>query len=612
MFFLQILYPTALPKNNQSTVNQSPNYLYHYLCKIYFCVISTSSIGRNFVHHYYYSMAYYKIIKGSRYDRDLIDAADNFTKGRGEYQISFDEMQTLVGMAGDGLVVTEIERNTLRYIATNYPLTEKAKQWYAEQDPAAAGGSPIQITIQKVLKEKYGLLHLQCKIEDSTVEQYLADSFRKWEAIFTAAIGAYLNGSQGQLSFIARVRERDLQFKTLQDPTPLLKSYLDRGTIYLIPPDTSATNDLPYDLPHVLDAENFWTFVLKTPDFEPIEFFAFVSRGNPTDYSIGKFSRKADIEQTIQSVIRQYTGFEGLKWNIPTDEVKKQIAILPDQNFGNALFSALNTGIFNQESSFSFGDFIRQEVWPDPETPISTEMRAYVNTGTLHLVPLDYRLQTNNGTALFPVPEQFSFWLDGEWIFGLEMPKKTNARFVINTPRDGNDGDTGWINGFLDENLPVEVLLQNVVEKEFKLEGLQLTIDVADYDTQRLQFGRSWQHLPGLVRLAINTMLHDYLTPNSVFNVVAKRHEDDVVATDFDDPKEYRAAIRHLIENYLRKNAVLQLRPINPDENMAENGATMEKNWLFRAVLEDLLDHYFWIIIQRRPDDDERPYNFVF
>jgi hypothetical protein len=555
-------------------------------------------------------MTYYKIIGGKRYDRRLLDAADNFTKGRGEFQISLEEIQALFQQANDGSAMTDIEKETLLYIAGRYPLTEKAKKWFAEQ-ALQHGGSTVQMTIQKVLRQRYGLTNIKCPIDDNTVTQYLADSIRNWEAVLTAAVGAFLRYSQGQLSFVARVAQRDGMYQEQSDPTPLLLSYLDRGTLFLIPRDAIASTELPYDLPHVLDSENVWTFVFQTPDFEPIEFFAFVSRGNPFEYSIGQFSKKAGLERTIQAAIRQFVFFNRMQWDIPADEVARQLAILPGQNFGNALFSALNAGIFNQESSFSFGDFIRQEIWPDPETSIQDEMRAYANSGTLYLIPLDYRAQTDNGTAVFPIPEQFSFWMDGEWIFGLDMPQKTNVRFVINTPRDGNDGDTGWINGFIADPLSAKEQLQKVVAEEFKVEGLQVSIDVADFEAQRQQFGPEWRHLPGLLRQALNTMLHDYLSPNGVFNVVVKRKQADIDPTQFDDPKEYRAAIRHAIANYLRSNSFLQMRTIDPDENRIANGETLEQNWLFRAVLQDLADHVFWIVIQRRPDDDQRPYNYI-
>ncbi len=555
-------------------------------------------------------MAYYQIIGGKRYDRSLLEAAKRFTQGSGEYQISLDEIQDLFRQANDSQVLTSIERRTLDYIAQHFPLTAKAKKWFLAQGPNS-GESTTEMAIRKVLREKFGLQKIQSNIEESTVQQNLAGSVRDFEAALSAAIEAVLGGGQGQLCLLARVASREDKYLESQIQAQVLKSYLDRCTIYLVPTDATASMNLPYDLPHVLDSENFWTFVFKTPDFEPIEFFSFVNRGQSFQYSIGQFSKKANFDLIIQSIIQQFTGFDRMKWDISIEELNRQMPIIPGQNFGNALFAALNAGIFNQESSFSFGDFIRQEIWPDPEKNIREEMREYANSGTLYLIPLDYRAQTDNGTAAFPVPEQFSFWLDGEWIFGLNMPSKTNAQFVISAPRDGNDGDTAWIDGFLDEALSIETQIQKIVTEEFKIEGLQINIDTADAAVQRQQFGPEWRHLPGLVRQALNTILHDYLSDHGVFNKVAKRHLADIDPTFFDDPMEYRAAIRHKIKEYLRTESVLQMRPINPDENLAPNGEPIEQNWLFRVVLQNLADHWFWIIIQRHPDDEGRPYNYI-
>ena len=57
-------------------------------------------------------MAYYKIINGIRYDRQLLEAAESYTKGKGEWQISHEEIQQLFSLAEDGLRVTAIEWRT--------------------------------------------------------------------------------------------------------------------------------------------------------------------------------------------------------------------------------------------------------------------------------------------------------------------------------------------------------------------------------------------------------------------------------------------------------------------------------------------------------------------
>ena len=203
-------------------------------------------------------------------------------------------------------------------------------------------------------------------------------------------------------------------------------------------------------------------------------------------------------------------------------------------------------------------------------------------------------------------------WTDGEWVFGLGMPNKTQIKLIITTPRDGNDGDTAWNDCFISDPLPVAERLQHIITDEFKLNGLQLNADQATFEAQRLQFGPDWRQLPSLLRQSLNTLLHDYVSVNSMFNVVANAQKADIDPAYFDDPKEYRAAVRHAIENYLRVEAVLSMLPYTiSDENVFPKGETVADNWLARVVAETLADHYFWIVIPRHPDDGQRPVNYI-
>jgi len=62
------------------------------------------------------------------------------------------------------------------------------------------------------------------------------------------------------------------------------------------------------------------------------------------------------------------------------------------------------------------------------------------------------------------------------------------------------------------------------------------------------------------LRQSLNTILHDYLTSGSVFNRIATFQSEEIRPEDFDDPREYRAAIKHLISQYLQ-NGKLEFLP---------------------------------------------------
>ena len=111
--------------------------------------------------------------------------------------------------------------------------------------------------------------------------------------------------------------------------------------------------------------------------------------------------------------------------------------------------------------------------------------------------------------------------------------------------------------------------------------------------------------------MADHTILNDYLTPYSVFNTVARKHGEDVRASQFDDPFEYRAAIRSLIFNYL-KSGSLEFLPIELPDNNPVDGEPIQEFWQFYGLLPSLEKIGFWVIIPRYPDDEQLPYCYGF
>merc|ERR1712139_40872 len=67
--------------------------------------------------------SYYKQIRGERYDRELLEKAEEFAK---DGHISYAEARALWEEAQDGKGVTEVEKHTLIYTVKNYHYTEKA------------------------------------------------------------------------------------------------------------------------------------------------------------------------------------------------------------------------------------------------------------------------------------------------------------------------------------------------------------------------------------------------------------------------------------------------------------------------------------------------------
>ena len=82
------------------------------------------------------AQSYYKTIHGVRYDRSLLEAADERIAGQGDGRISEEDAKELVELSKDGGRVTETELRTLKHIRENYRFTPKAAAWFAGQLPA--------------------------------------------------------------------------------------------------------------------------------------------------------------------------------------------------------------------------------------------------------------------------------------------------------------------------------------------------------------------------------------------------------------------------------------------------------------------------------------------
>ncbi|HIL14546.1 MAG TPA: cell envelope biogenesis protein OmpA, partial [Deltaproteobacteria bacterium] len=61
------------------------------------------------------AQSYYKTIHGVRYDRSLLEAADERIAGQGDGRISEQDAKELVELSKDGGRVTETELRTLKH-----------------------------------------------------------------------------------------------------------------------------------------------------------------------------------------------------------------------------------------------------------------------------------------------------------------------------------------------------------------------------------------------------------------------------------------------------------------------------------------------------------------
>ena len=75
-------------------------------------------------------MSYYVTINGKKMDKDLIDAAEEAVKGRGDGRISLEDAKILLEKVKDGGTYTDVEKDTMDYIRDHYNWTYEANEWF--------------------------------------------------------------------------------------------------------------------------------------------------------------------------------------------------------------------------------------------------------------------------------------------------------------------------------------------------------------------------------------------------------------------------------------------------------------------------------------------------
>ena len=94
--------------------------------------------------------SYYKKIQGVRYDRALLESAEERIKGQGDGRISDQDNHEIIDLSKDGNKVTLTELRTIKYIRDHFRVTEKAQKTLSD--------FIIQIeTLKSVSKEKEDL-----------------------------------------------------------------------------------------------------------------------------------------------------------------------------------------------------------------------------------------------------------------------------------------------------------------------------------------------------------------------------------------------------------------------------------------------------------------------
>lgn len=109
--------------------------------------------------------AYYKKIKGKKYDGKLLKIADSSVKGKGDGRISLKDAKKILGTVKDSDAYSSVEKNTIRYIRDSYSFTPEADRWFrseirkwaatrgATKSPAKKSAKSVKKTAKKSAKK---------------------------------------------------------------------------------------------------------------------------------------------------------------------------------------------------------------------------------------------------------------------------------------------------------------------------------------------------------------------------------------------------------------------------------------------------------------------------
>ncbi|MFN7120213.1 MAG: hypothetical protein ACK4TA_25715 [Saprospiraceae bacterium] len=242
-------------------------------------------------------MSYYKIIKGIKYDKQLLDVANEFVTGEEEAEISEREMQLLVKLAQDGRSITDIERGTLYYIRQHFNLSKQAALWFDKHFPPL---SRVQAAIQKVVIETFDLPGLKLIVDENEVaaQEALSTNQVSFEQALYATLESFLHdgsANESPRSLTESVHEifRD-KFQTEEAWEAALADkiceYLNENSYLALHPLRALTADEElFSQPENGEAvEQNWIFQLSLRNLSDHLFWAVTSRsGEPPTYNYG-------------------------------------------------------------------------------------------------------------------------------------------------------------------------------------------------------------------------------------------------------------------------------------------------------------------------------------
>lgn len=102
-------------------------------------------------------MSYYKIIDGLRYDRRILEKAEELTDGRGDGRISREDAEKLLPLFGDKGSITIEEERSLYFLLDKHNWTNAAKEYMVQQIAPVSKESDVFHQINQIFAQEFDL-----------------------------------------------------------------------------------------------------------------------------------------------------------------------------------------------------------------------------------------------------------------------------------------------------------------------------------------------------------------------------------------------------------------------------------------------------------------------
>ncbi len=242
-------------------------------------------------------MSFYKIIDGQRYDRKVLELAEELIQGRGDGRISRDDAAQLLQSVQDGRGITETENRSLFYLLDNFNFTDSAKAWLSDELSIRA---PIELParISLIIEDEFDIQHLgfEYTLEEIAAQEELPHNKLSFVAALRLALQTLFTDdedSESPRSIVMNVYELfpgevDRAEELIQSR---LREHLVDASLQLLPNVdwTDRDQDFDFNPPENGEAaEENWIFGLYMPSLSDHFYWMVVDRtGGASPYVYG-------------------------------------------------------------------------------------------------------------------------------------------------------------------------------------------------------------------------------------------------------------------------------------------------------------------------------------